>query len=155
MGRKSRMRGFSVMAGALVVSGPVLAACSTGPSFEDWAATDGAAGRINLDEVQEAFKDSKSVTEFEKRVNEIYEGDAPVFIRARQDGDRLTLEGYEDLDNNSEIDDSRDDLLFTIVKDENDQNEMRGHGSNGYYNNSFLAQNVSIYSLHISRICIS
>ena len=73
-----------------------------------------------------------------------------MFIRARQDGERLTLEGYEDLDNNSEIDDSRDDLLFTIVKDENDQNEMRGHGANGYYNSSFGGGNFLFTYLLLS-----
>ena len=150
MGRKSRMRGFSLMAGALVVSGPVLAACQSGPSYEAWAATDGAAGRINLDQVQEAFQKSESATDFEREVNQIYEGDGLVIIRAKQDGDRLTLEGYEDLDSSGSIDDASDDLLFSIVKDEDDQHEMRGHGANGYYNNSFGGGNFLFTYLLLS-----
>ena len=55
----------------MVAAGPVMAACSSGPTYDQWAATDGAAGRINLDDVQEAFKDSKSPTDFERRANEI------------------------------------------------------------------------------------
>ena len=106
------------------------------PPYDDWAATDGAAGRINLDEVQEAFKKSESATEFERRVNEIYEGDGLVLIRSSQDGDRLTLEGFEDLSKNGAIDDVSDDLLFTIVK-EGDNKELRGHGANGYYRRPF------------------
>ncbi len=34
------------------------------------------------------------------------------------------------------IEDADDDLLFSIVK-EKEQNQMRGHGANGYYNRGF------------------
>jgi hypothetical protein len=127
---------LGIIAGGIIATGPLVAACGGGISAEEWAATDGAAGRINLDDVQEAFKNSDSATDFERRVNEIYEGDGIIFIRARQDGEALTLEGWEDLNSNSEIDDAQDDLLFSIVK-EQDQNTMEGHGANGYYRNSF------------------
>lgn len=129
-------RSTAIAAGSLVVAAPILSACSSGPSAEAWAATDGAAGRINLDDVQDAFKDSESATEFEKKVNEIYEGDNIVLIRANQNGDSLELEGWEDLNGNQTIDDSSDDRLFGILQ-ENDRNEMRGYGHNGYYHNSF------------------
>ena len=137
MARRLRRLGPAVFAGGVIVTAPLLGACAGGgPSYDEWAATDGAAGRINLDDVQDAFKRSKSPTEFERRVNEIYEGDGIIFIRSRQDGDALTLEGWEDLNNNSEIDDAQDDLLFSIVKDQG-QNNLRGHGRNGYYRSGF------------------
>ena len=136
MNRRLRKRSIAALAGTMIVGGPVLAACAPGATYDAWAATDGAAGRINLDAVQDAFKDSDSVTEFERRVNEIYEGDGIVLIRAKQDGQRLTLEGFEDLNKSNEIEDEKDDLLFSIVK-EKDQNQMRGHGANGYYNRGF------------------
>ena len=71
-------------------------------------------------------------------MNRIYEGDGLVLIRAKQEQIGLTLEGWEDLSKpaNYEIDDTQDDLLFSIVeKDEG--HEMRGHGANGYYNRGF------------------
>jgi hypothetical protein len=136
MPKRLSRRGTAVLAASLLVAGPVAAACSSGPSYEAWAATDGAAGRINLDDVQEAFKDSSSATEFEKRVNEIYEGDNIVLIRAEQDGNRLVLEGWEDLNNSGEIDDTEDDQIFSIVN-QDDQNEMRGYGANSYYSSGF------------------
>ena len=129
---------MTMLAGVSLLAAPVAVACDSGPSYEDWAATDGAAGRINLDEVQEAFKKSDSATEFEKRVNEIYEGDGIVLIRVEQDGSRTTLEGWEDLDRSKEIEDANDDLLFSIVKN-NDQHEMRGYGANSYYHHGFGA----------------
>ena len=138
--RISRMA-LAVSAGSLLAGAPLLAACgssSSGPSYSQWATTDGAAGRINLDDVQVAFQESSSATEFESRVNEIYEGDGIILIRARQDGDRLTLEGWEDLDGNSSIDDAADDQLFAIIK-EDDQHQLRGYHSNSYYNSHFGA----------------
>ena len=130
--------GTAIFAGGMLAGSPLIAACSSGPSYESWAATDGAAGRINLDDVQEAFKESRSATEFEKKVNEIYEGDGIILVRALQDGETLTLEGWEDLNASNEIEDSRDDLLFSIVRN-NNEHELRGHNANSYYYSHFGA----------------
>lgn len=148
--RKFRRTGMAALATASLLAGPVTAACSSGPSYEDWAATDGAAGRVNLDEVQAAFKQSKSATDFEKRVNQIYEGDGIVLIRAKQDGDVLTLEGWEDL-NKSKAIDEQDDLLFSVVKD-SDRHELRGHGANGYYHHGFGGGNFLFTYMMISAM---
>lgn len=134
-----RKLGVRTMAGLAVASGPTIAACSSGPSYEDWAATDGAAGRINLEDVQTAFKESKSVTDFEKRVNEIYEGDGIVLIRAEQTDAAFVLEGWEDLNGDLSIDDSRDDRLFTITEKDDKSYDMRGYHANSYYHSSWGA----------------
>ena len=139
MARNLGRVGMRTLAGTLIATGPVLAACSIGPTYDQWAATDGAAGRINLDEVQNAFKKSESASDFERRVNEIYEGDGLVLIRAkREDKGLQVVEGWEDLGQpaNNEIDDATDDLLFTIVQGEK-EHELRGHGANGYYRQPF------------------
>lgn len=148
--RKMRL-GTALSLGGIVAAGPLLAACGE-PSYEDWAATDGAAGRINLDDVQEAFKNSDSATEFERRVNEIYEGDGLVLIRAKQDGEQLTLEGWEDLNNDNTIDEANDDLLFSIVRGTNGDHEMRGHHANGYYYSHFGVGDFLFTYLLISAI---
>ena len=128
--------GKAALAGSMVVAGPVVAACATGPTYDEWASTDGAAGRINLDDVQAAFKVSKSATDFEKRVNRIYEGDGLVLIRAKKEGDADVIEAYEDLNGNNKIDDTQDDLLFSI-ENQGENNTLRGHGANGYYSRPF------------------
>ena len=148
--RKMRL-GTALSLGGIVAAGPLIAACG-GPSYEDWAATDGAAGRINLDDVQQAFKDSDSATEFERRVNEIYEGDGLILIRARQDGEMLTLEGWEDLNNDNTIDDAKDDQLFSIVRGSNNEYDMRGYHGNGYYNSHFGAGDFLFTYLIISSL---
>lgn len=151
MKNRSVNRGFAAFASSMVIAGPALTACVAEPSYEDWAATDGAAGRINLDDVQDAFKRSESVTDFEDRVNRIYEGDGVVLIRVNQDGDRMHLEAFEDLDKNGEIGESTDDKLFSIVKD-HDQHEMRGYGANGYYGSQFGGGNFLFTALMLSSI---
>lgn len=148
--RKMRL-GTALSLGGIVAAGPLIAACG-GPSYEDWAATDGAAGRINLDDVQEAFKNSESATEFEQRVNEIYEGDGLVLIRAKQDGEQLTLEGWEDLNGDNTIDDANDDQLFSIVRGTNGDHEMRGYHANSYYYSHFGAGDFLLTYLLISAI---
>ena len=135
--KRNRRTTFALLAGASLIAGPAIAACDSGPTYEDWAATDGAAGRINLDEVQKAFEDAQSPTDFEKRVNEIYEGDGVVLIRVEQDGDYMNLEGWEDLNNSKQIEDASDDRLFSIVRNHNREHEMRGYGANSYYRSHF------------------
>ena len=151
MNKKVNKIGTRIAAGALIAGSPVLAACVSGPSYEDWAATDGAAGRINMDDVQKAFKESDSASEFEAKVNGIFEGDGLVLIRAKQEESGLTLEGWEDLNGNYEIDDASDDKLFDIVK-RNEEHQMRGYGANSYYNSGFGGGNFLFTYMMISAI---
>ena len=148
--RKMKL-GTALSLGGIVAAAPLVAACG-GPTYDDWAATDGAAGRINLDDVQEAFRNSESATEFEKRVNEIYEGDGLVLIRAKQDGETLTLEGWEDLNSDNSIDESNDDQLFSIVQDTGGDHEMRGYHANGYYQSHWGPGNFLFTYLLISAV---
>ena len=131
-----------VSVGGLLVASPLLVACvgptSNEPSgYRNWAATDGAAGRINMDDVQLAFQTSSSATDFENRVNEIYEGDGLVLVRVSQEESVFILEGWEDLDKNDEIEDDVDDHLFSIVRHEDEQHEIVGHHANSYYHSGF------------------
>ena len=138
--KRTRKTTLALLAGASLIAGPAIAACGdSGPTYDEWAATDGAAGRINLDEVQQAFRDAESPTDFEKRVNEIYEGDGIILIRVEQDGDYMNLEGWEDLNNSKQIEDASDDRLFSIVRNHNREHEMRGYGANSYYHHGFGA----------------
>lgn len=142
----------AVSLGGVVAASPLIAACGSGAGYDNWAATDGAAGRINLDDVQAAFKDSKSASDFETKVNQIYEGDGLVLIRAKQDGQGLTMEGWEDLNGNNNIDDATDDQLFSIVKGNDNQYNMRGHNGNGYYRSSFGGGDFLLTYMLISAI---
>ena len=132
-----RKLGIRASAGLAMAAGPVVAACSSGPSYEDWAETDGAAGRINLEEVQVAFKGANSVSAFETRVNQIFEGDGLILIRAEQTDTALVLEGWEDLNENYTINDESDERLFTITEKSDKSYEMQGYHANSYYHSTW------------------
>lgn len=81
----------------------VLGGCSTVPT-EHYTSPriKGEAQKINLEEVQKAFWDSKGrdlntwMAAFEKRVNEIYDGKEVVAIDATRKENRLVVTGYID-----------------------------------------------------------
>jgi len=152
MGKRKRM-GMSLLLGSgMLVAGPVIAGCTTsGVSADQWAATEGAIGRINMEEVEEAFKKSKTVEEFEKRLNEIYEGDGIVLIRAKDEDGKRVIEGYEDLNRNFDVDPEKDDLLFTITNEGNN-NDLRGNGANQHYRSSFGGGNFLFTYLLFSSL---
>ena len=56
------------------------------------------------------------MTDLERMVNEIYEGDGIVLIRAEQNGESMSLEGWDDLNRFGAIENNEDDLLFSIVR---------------------------------------
>ncbi|MGH2584066.1 MAG: hypothetical protein ACRDJE_04060 [Dehalococcoidia bacterium] len=134
--------------GALVLTagGALAVACGIGGSSAEedpaqvWTESDGASGRINMDDVQQAYRDAYGsdgfdTAKFEQRVNEIYEGDNVVMIDAQQNGDKLDIVGWEDLNGNKVPDEAEDDKLFTISQELRDGGnfETQGHGANGYY----------------------
>ena len=144
--------GMSLLLGSgMLVAGPVISGCTTGVSADKWAATEGAVGRINMQDVEEAFKKSKTVEQFEKRLNEIYEGDGIVLVRAKDEDGKRVIEGYEDLNNDNDIVPEQDDLLFTITN-ENDSNDLRGNGANRHYRSSFGGGNFLFTYLIFSSL---
>ncbi len=151
MGKRKRMSMSLLLGSSMMVAGPVIAGCATGVSADDWAATEGAIGRINMEEVEEAFKKSQTVEEFEKRLNEIYEGDGIVLVRAKDEEGKRVIEGYEDLNNDDDIVPEQDDLLFTITN-EGDANDLRGRGANQHYRSSFGGGNFLFTYLIFSSI---
>ena len=85
MASRFRKLSMAMLGGGLVVGSPLVAACSSIPFFglsaeeeaayEAWMATGRAVGRINLQDVEKAFKESWTLVDswnFEVRFNEIY-----------------------------------------------------------------------------------
>lgn len=151
MGKRKRMSMSLLLGSSLMVAGPVIAGCASGASADDWAATEGAIGRINMEEVEEAFKKSQTVEQFEKRLNEIYEGDGIVLVRAKDEDGKRVIEGYEDLNKNNDLDPDVDDLLFTITN-EGGSNSLRGNGANQHYRSSFGGGNFLFTYLIFSSL---
>ena len=100
------------VAAALVVAFGGLAGCSPGEGGggggrqqeETYTSpvVQGEAAAINLEAVEKAFLESKGTDfaswmgAFERRVNEVYEGDGVVSVDARRKDDRLVVQGFVD-----------------------------------------------------------
>lgn len=134
---------------ALGAAGALGIACGGGSDNEqgltagEWVQTDGAAGRINLDDVQQAYReaytsDGFKIEKFTEDVNKIYEGDNLVLVQSERQGDQAIITGWEDLNADKKVESDVDDKLFTITQDlrENGQYTTQGHGANGYYHQS-------------------
>lgn len=109
---------------------------------------EGDKAKINLEEVQKAFWDTKGadfnswMTAFEKRVNEIYDGDGVVSIDATRKTGQLAITGYIDDKKEAGYQDG-EEKLFTIeqtgdvtdnqlpyrVSDHQGHSYYEGHGS--------------------------
>ena len=97
------MKRWSLFAVSTVLSLTVgLTGCSPPAQVEHYVSPkiQGEAQRINLDEVQKAFWDTKGkdfnswMAAFEKKVNEIYDGKDVVSIDATRQSGRLVVTGY-------------------------------------------------------------
>jgi len=128
----------SVAATGIIAGGSIITLGACGGRREQWAETSGQAGQINLEAVEEAMKKSSDVSEFEKRVNEIYQGEEMVLIEVKNEGTEQLVSGYSDLNNNDAIDYDSDEKLFTFRRwyegnKPNPNYSMRGYGVNSYY----------------------
>ncbi len=119
-------------------SGSSSSSSSSGGDYEAWANTDGAAGRINMQAVQEAFDQASDPSDFEIRINEIWEGDNTVLIKVHTVGANQFVEGWEDLNDDGNIAEGADDKLFTLTRNtQTNQASLSGHGVNSYYTHHY------------------
>ena len=133
---KNGLAGKVAVASVGTLAAANLVGCASedkGSQYDDWLATDGSAGRINMEAVNAALNNSNNPTEFENRINQIYEGDNPVLVQVVDLGDgQKEVSGWEDLNGNGLLDKANDDKLFSAVVGEKGH-ELKGHGSNSYY----------------------
>ncbi|MBF0188565.1 MAG: hypothetical protein HQL50_11645 [Magnetococcales bacterium] len=108
--------------------------------MSEWIASPGVMGFINLDDVQSAFNNSIDLQTFQTRVNEIYEGDGVVLIRAlaqQGEGDNYSLLGCEELNHDGVACQNTDDPLFELTVANSDTARLKGFGVNRLYDESW------------------
>jgi len=115
------------------VTASLLAGCARETSeIKEWREAPGTNGFINLADVVKAFQNNQNAEEFEKRVNEIYEGDHLVVFKSEQKGkEGFVYHAYEDLNKDAKANET-DDLLFTLMVADS-QATLMGGGVNQYY----------------------
>lgn len=87
------------------------------------------------DHARSGLSGSSNVEDFEKRVNEIFEGDGLVIFKADKVQGGFQYLAYEDL-NKDKLISSADDRLFTITV-ANGTATLKGAGVNSYYSESW------------------
>ena len=111
MKRNLRNAGIASIASLAVFGG-----CSSEKQqYEKWMETPGTSNKINLEAVQKALEESKTIDEFENRVNEIYEGPHLVMIEVKEEGGQKKVTGYEDVNDDKTLDVNSDYKLFSTT----------------------------------------
>jgi hypothetical protein len=127
-----RNTGIASVAGMAVFAG-----CSSEQkAYETWMETPGTANRINLEAVQKALEKSESIADFEKSVNEIYEGPHLVLIEVKDEGNgKKRISGYEDINGDKILNPQTDFLLFSSSVGDGVY-DLRGSGVHNYYHHT-------------------
>jgi hypothetical protein len=142
---------------AVATLGLVLGGCSSQSSrvehyVSPQAQVQGESQKINLEEVQKAFWDSKSgsakdfntwMAAFEKRVNEIYDGKEVVSVDATRKEGKLVVVGYIDQKKQPGFVDG-DEKLFTIEQTGDAVNNEMPYRVSGYDNRPYYEGHRSI-----------
>lgn len=129
----------------LTVSGCGVSRSSSGGSSEHYVSSqvEGESEKINLDAVKTAFWDTKGkdfnewMGAFEKRINEIYDGDGVVSIDATRETGKLQVTGYIE-DKKTQGYQEGEEKLFTIAQTGDVTNDelpysVSGHTGQPYY----------------------
>ena len=117
-----------------------LGACDT--RSERWATTENTNVALDWDKVNEAYKTADGPADFEKRVNEIYEGDEVISISVQDlAGNTQVVTGFFDKDKSGTVQEG--EKIFTIKRtvtgEGTGQYQTQGYGvSYGYYHSPVM-----------------
>jgi hypothetical protein len=134
----------SKLSALLAASAFAFAACN--PQEERgndrWVTTENTNVPINWDKVNEAYQKAEGPEDFERRVNEIYEGAEVVSVAVQDVDDRTqVVTGFFDRDGDGSVDE--DEKVFSITRvitAEGAEVQTQGYGPHyGYYHSPFLS----------------
>ena len=106
-----------------------------------WATTENTNVPINWDKVNEAYKTANGPEDFEKKVNEIYEGAEVISVAvADQDDKTQVVTGFFDKNKSGSVDEG--EKIFTIKREPTGDNagqyQVQGHGAYAGYTSAFF-----------------
>jgi len=117
-----RARALAAVLGAHLLAVP---ACDESREVGRWVTTENTQVHIDWDKVNEAYKQASGPEDFEKRVNEIYEGSEVISVAVRDQDEKTQLvTGFFDKNSDGQVDDS--EKIFTIKR------ELTGEGRAQY-----------------------
>ena len=111
------------MIAALAIASLPFSACDRGT--ERWATTENTNVPLDWDKVNEAYKTADGPADFEKRVNEIYEGDEVISVSVKDLADNTqVVTGFFDKDKSGTVQEA--EKIFTIKRN------VTGEGTGQY-----------------------
>ncbi|AUX22464.1 secreted protein [Sorangium cellulosum] len=133
---------------ALVLTAVVGAASGCGKadtgarSNERWATTENTRVDLDFDKINEAYKAAEGPEDFERRVNEIYQGSEVISVAVHDlDAKTQVVTGFFDKNSDGAVQDP--EKVFTIRRDVTGEGagqiQTSGHGAYGYYHSPFLS----------------
>jgi hypothetical protein len=130
----------NLLIAALAVASLPLVACETRRN-ERWATTENTNVRLDWDRVNEAYKTADGPGDFEKRVNEIYEGDEVISISVQDlEGNTQVVTGFFDKDKSGTVQEG--EKIFTIKRTVTGEGtgsyQTEGHGAYGFYHSPVM-----------------
>jgi hypothetical protein len=125
--KKKRSNRYLLVAGMATAS--AISGCDK--STKQWANSPGTNGFMNLDAVKKAFQKNSNVEDFEKRVNEIFEGDNLIIFSSDETSRGFIYTAKEDLDGDKTIS-PPDETLF-VLSVLGGTATLQGAGVNEYY----------------------
>jgi uncharacterized membrane protein YgcG len=106
-----------------------------------WVTTENTTVAIDWDKVADAYKQAEGPSDFERRINEIYEGDEAISVSVHdQDARSQVVTGFFDRNANGAIDDG--EKIFSIQRDIMDESsaqyQVHGYGPYAGYHHSMM-----------------
>jgi hypothetical protein len=133
-----------LLAAALALAVPMtVTGCeSRDRTTERWATTENTNVQIDWDKVNQAYKDASGPEDFERRVNEIYEGDEIISVSVKDESDKTqVVTGFFDKNTSGTVED--DEKIFTIKREPTGENtaqyQTTGYGPYAYYHSPFMS----------------
>lgn len=108
---------------------------------ERWVTTENTTVAIDWDKVSEAYQQAEGPEDFERRVNEIYEGEEIISVSVHdQDAKTQAVTGFFDRNGNGTVEDAEKvfSIQRNIVDESNAQYQVQGHGAYAGYQRSIM-----------------
>lgn len=117
--------------------------CQDMPERTDrWTTTENTNVPIDFDKVNKAYEQAEGPEDFERRVNEIYEGDEIVSVAVRDEGDKAqVVTGFFDKNKSGQVEEGEE--IFTIRRvitaEGEGQYSTQGYGPYAYYHSPVMS----------------
>ncbi|KYG08910.1 hypothetical protein BE21_20900 [Sorangium cellulosum] len=113
-----------------------------GPSKDRWATTENTTVDLDLDKVNEAYKTAEGPEDFERRVNELYQGSEVISVAVKDlDAKTQVVTGFFDKNGDGGVQDP--EKVFTIRRDVSGegaaQMQTSGFGPYAYYSSPVMS----------------